>query len=138
MMYTDNRNAYRQLFFTVWQKHLKKLPLEIVEAQVLDIILTHPEYHALLSDPETFMNQEFALEENPFLHMSLHIALREQLQMDRPAGIKDVFQNLVTKFGEMHIAEHQVTTVIAQMMYESQQTGNVPDEQEYLRRLKEL
>ncbi len=125
-------------YFKIFKKHLKKLPLEIVEAQVLDIILTHPEYHALLSNPETFMNQEFALEENPFLHMSLHIALREQLQMDRPAGIKIIFQNLVTKFGEVHIAEHQMTTVIAQMMYESQQMGSAPDEQEYLKRLREL
>jgi hypothetical protein len=136
-MYTDNRNAYRQIFFDVWQKHLKKLPLQTVEAQVLDVILAHPEYHAMLDNQQTFMTQEFSLQENPFIHMSLHIALREQLQLDRPAGIKEVAQNLIKKYSA-HDAEHMMTTVMANMMYQSQQTGNAPDDNDYLRQLRAI
>lgn len=136
-MYTDDRNAYRKIFFDVWQKYLKKLPLEAVEIQVLAVILNHPEYHALLENPQTFMSQEFALEENPFFHMSLHIALREQLQLDRPAGIKQISQNLLQKYSA-HDAEHMMTTVMAQVMFQAQQTGMAPDEGSYLGKLREL
>lgn len=136
-MYTDDRNAYRKIFFEVWQKYLKKLPLEAVESQILAVILVHPEYHTLLDDPRTFMTQEFALEENPFFHMSLHIALREQIQLDRPTGIKQISQDLSMKHNA-HDAEHMMTTVIAQMMFQSQQTGVAPDEAEYLNQLRQL
>jgi hypothetical protein len=137
-MYTDNRNAYRQVFFDVWQKHLKKLPLEPLETQVLDIILGHAEYHALLDDPKTYMSQEFALEENPFFHMSLHIALHEQLQLDRPAGIQKIYRGLVMRNQSAHEVEHQMTTVMAVMMYQAQQDGRAPDENEYLKKLRRL
>lgn len=134
-MYTEDRNAYRKMFFDVWQKHLKKLPLETVETQVLEVILMHPEYHRMLDDDKTFMNQEFALEENPFFHMSLHIALREQIRMDRPAGIREIAQALLQKYED---AEHRMTTVLAQIMAEGQRTGKMPEETEYLNKLKIL
>ncbi len=137
-MYTDDRNAYRKMFFHVWQKHLKKLLLEPVEAQVLNVILAHPEYHAMLDDPNTFMSQEFELEENPFFHMSLHIAVREQLQLDRPAGIKHVYQALLQRYPSAGDAEHQMTTVLAQVLHQAQQTGQPPDENTYLIKLKGL
>lgn len=65
-MFTNDRNAYRKAFFTVWQKHAKKLPLDPLETQLLNVMLQHPEYHALLENPKTIENQEFAIEENPF------------------------------------------------------------------------
>jgi hypothetical protein len=83
------------------------------------------------------MRQEFSLEENPFFHMSLHIALREQLQLDRPAGIKEISQQLQTKY-DAHDAEHMMTTIMAQVMFAAQQTGVAPDEVEYLTKLREL
>jgi len=137
-MYTDDRNAYRKLFFEVWQKHLKKDPLQPVEAQVLAVILTHPEYHKLLDHPKQFMTQEFALEENPFFHMSLHIAVREQLQLDRPAGIRDMYQQLLARFETAEEAEHYMTVTLAEIMYQAQTTGTPPDEREYLDKLKKF
>jgi Domain of unknown function (DUF1841) len=135
-MYTDNRNAYRQLFFDVWQKHQKQISLEPIEKQVLEVILTHPEYHPMLSQPGQFMSQEFAIEENPFFHMSLHIAVREQLQMNRPAGIREAYQQLKTRFETEMDVEHFMITVLANIMHQSQMTGTPPDEQEYLQQLK--
>lgn len=137
-MYTDDRNAYRKMFFEVWQKHSKSSPLEPVEAQVLDVILAHPEYHDLLDHPKTFMEQEFAIEENPFFHMSLHIAVREQIQLDRPAGIKMIYQQLVENYSHKTEAEHAMTTILAQMMFQAQQTGQMANESLYLARLQNL
>lgn len=135
-MYTDNRDAYRQVFFDVWQKHLKKLPLTAQESEILDIMLAHPEYHRLLDDPKTFLTQNFATEENPFVHMSLHIALREQLRMDRPSGIREIYQQYQQKFSA-HDAQHKMTGILANMLYEAQRTGMPADENVYLLRLKE-
>lgn len=135
-MYTDNRDAYRQLYFDVWAKHHQQLPLQPVEQQVLEVILAHPEYHALLNSPQQFMTQEFELEENPFFHMSLHIAVREQLALDRPVGIKQIYQQLLTRFPTSHDTEHYMATVLANIMHNAQQTGLPPDEQIYLAELK--
>ncbi len=135
-MYTDNRDAYRQLFFDVWAKYQKQLPMQPVEQQVLEVIIAHPEYHALLSSPQQFMTQEFEIEENPFFHMSLHIAIREQLTLDRPTGIKQIHQTLLTKLPSPHDTEHYMATVLARIMHAAQQTGHPPDEQQYLNELK--
>ena len=83
-MFSNNRDAYRQAFFTVWQKYQKQLPLEPVERELAQIMIEHPEYHYLLEKPDSFQQQEFSLEENPFFHMSLHLAIRDQLRLRKP------------------------------------------------------
>lgn len=135
-MYTDNRDAYRQSFYIAWQKYQKNLPLETVEKQLVEVILFHPEYHDLLNHSAP-NNQEFTLEENPFFHMSLHIALREQLKLNRPFGIKEIFEQLATHHTP-HDVEHLMTACLAQALWEAQQTGIPPDENKYLARLKEI
>jgi hypothetical protein len=134
-MYTDDRNAYRHSFFDVWAKHEKKLPLEPVEANILDVILQHPEYHSMLQQRDQFMHQEFELEENPFFHMSLHIAVREQLHMNRPEGIRDAYQHLLTRYETPKEAEHSMTLLLAKTLFTAHQTGQVPDEAIYLKEL---
>ena len=134
-MYTNNRDAYRQTFFAAWQKYQKQLPLEPVEKQLIEIMLLHPEYHPLLNHPEAFEKQEFELEENPFFHMSLHLAIREQIRTDRPAGITAVYDALSARSED---AEHLMMTCLAQMIWAAQQSGEMPSEEEYLSRLRGL
>jgi len=137
-MYSNNRDAYRQFFFSVWQKYQKKLPLEAAEARLVDVILQHPEYHSFLEKPDAFTHQEFALEENPFIHMSLHMALREQIDMNRPAGIKTVEQELKLKHPDPHQIEHQMMECLCSMMAKAQQTGITPDDASYLELLRKI
>lgn len=137
-MYTNNRDAYRQAFFIAWQKHQKKLPLDAVEAQLIEIMLLHTEYHALLEKPEVYQQQEFTLEENPFFHMSLHVAIREQIRNDRPSGIRFIHQQLSATIGDQHEAEHRMLGVLANTLWEAQQSGAMPDEAVYLGNLKAL
>lgn len=135
-MYTNNRDAYRQTFFAAWQKYLKKWPLEAVEQQLVEVILLHPEYHALLEKPRAFQNQEFALEENPFFHMSLHIAIREQIRTNRPAGIAQIHEQLLRKYADAVQVEHRMMECLAQVMWQSQQKGEAPGEIVFLEKLK--
>ena len=137
-MYTNNRDAYRQAFFMAWDKYKKQQMLNPVEGQLVEIILVHPEYHALLENPKSFEQQEFSLEENPFFHMILHVAIREQVRMDRPAGVAAIYQALVTKLDDPHKAEHAMSTCLAQMLWQAQQSGEMGSESIYLENLKKL
>jgi hypothetical protein len=137
-MYTNNRDAYRQTFFAVWQKYRKKLPLEPLEKQLIEVMLLHPEYHPYLDKPKAFEAQEFSIEENPFFHMSLHLAVRDQLRMGKPDGVKDIYRQLVEKYGNDIEAEHKMMACIANMIWTSQKTGEVASEEDYLATLRLL
>jgi hypothetical protein len=134
-MYTNNRDTYRETFFNLWEKHKKKLPLEPMESQLLSVILQHPEYHRFLEASN--QSEEFALEENPFFHMSLHLAIREQINTNRPEGISLIHQQLLAKEITPHECEHIMMECLTQMMWQLHQTGNMPAEDEYLSKLRE-
>jgi hypothetical protein len=135
-MYTDDMNAYRRAFYTAWQKYLAKQPLERLEAELVEVIALHPEYQRFLTAAD-IEKQEFALEENPFFHLSLHLAIAEQLRSDRPAGIQAIYQNLLTHQPDQHAVLHQMMQCLAQALWQAQQTGTAPDEQTYLNALRE-
>lgn len=137
-MYTDNRELYRQAFYQAWQKHLKKLPLDAVEAQMVEVLILHPEYHHLFAQSTDFSKQEFAIEENPFFHLSLHIALLEQVRMDRPAGIQTIYRDLMIMAENKHDVLHQMMRCLAEMLWEAQKNGTIPDESIYLEKLRAL
>ena len=138
MIYTNNREAYRQSFCTAWQKHKKGLACEPLEMKLIEVILAHPEYHAYLEKSTSHPPQEFVPEENPFIHMSLHLALRDQLHLDRPLGIKQIANQLFAKYAESHYVEHLLIQCLAQILWEAQQKGVTPNEDLYLQYLKEL
>jgi hypothetical protein len=136
-MFSNDRNQLRKVFFDAWQKHKQQLPLEALDAQLIDIMLLHPEYHAILSDPERFQTEDF-LAENPFLHMSLHQAIREQINTNRPVGIKEIFAGLCHKLTDQLLAEHVMMECLGQTLWDAQQNKMMPDEQSYLEKLRKL
>jgi hypothetical protein len=116
------------------------LPLTPLEAQIADVIALHPEYQPLLEDPDA-LAAEFTVEQgriNPFLHMGLHLGLREQLATRRPAGIEQVHARLAARLGSTHDAEHRMIEVLAETLWEAQRAERAPDEQRYLERLRQL
>lgn len=135
-MYTNNREAYRQAFYDAWQKYQKQIPLQPIELQIVDVILLHPEYHALLNNAAH--QQEFILEENPFLHMSLHMTVREQIKLDRPAGVRDIYQRLLLAHEDPHVVEHLMVDCLGKVLWEAQESGVAPSEEGYLVKLQGL
>jgi hypothetical protein len=134
---TAERDELRKVFFESWRKHQSRLPIEPLEAQLIDIILMHPEYHDLLNQPENVAIENFN-ETNPFLHMSLHLAIREQVATNRPQGIQLIYEKLCEKYSDVHIAEHHILECLADMLWQAQQNDKMPDEKIYLERLKQL
>ncbi|HIF50226.1 MAG TPA: DUF1841 family protein [Thiotrichaceae bacterium] len=140
-MFVQDRNEARNYFFQVWAKYKDKLPLEPIEAIISDVILEHPEYHHYLDDKETSFNSDFKPEQNqtnPFLHMGMHIALKEQVSSDRPSGIGQIFNQLMTKSISIHDAEHKMMECLGQSLWEAQRNNVEPDESSYLESLKRI
>ena len=134
---TKERDDLRKIFFESWRKYKNTFPLEPLEAKIIDIILLHPEYHALLDNPDHFQQYDFD-EGNPFLHLSLHLALHEQITTNRPKGIKAIYSTLYKKFNDKQKAEHAMMDCLAQILWNAQETGGMPDENTYLMHLKKL
>jgi len=96
------------------------------------VILLHPEYHDLLSQPERHRDKDYVDTPNPFLHMSLHVALEEQLSIDQPPGIAARFRALLARCGERHAALHEAIECLAEMVWRSQREGKPPEAAFYL------
>ena len=117
-----------------------KSPLEPIEALLADVIERHPEYHALLNRPDEALNADFTAEAsgvNPFLHMSLHVAIREQLQTDRPTGVVSTYRALAEKRRlDPHAIEHRMMECLSASLVEAQRKATAPDETAYLECLR--
>jgi len=136
----QNRDEIRQVYFSVWQKLQNAQILEPMESVIADIIQLHPEYHTFLELGENAQQAEFNPESgnsNPFLHMGMHIALREQTSTDRPVGISALHQKLSKKLGA-HEAEHAMMECLGQALWIAQRNNTVPDEAAYIECIKKL
>ncbi|MEM7258130.1 MAG: DUF1841 family protein [Pseudomonadota bacterium] len=140
-MYSNDRRKIRQQFISVWEKANKGTALEPLELIIADVIKDHPEYHPLLNNADAAIDSEFYPEHgrtNPFLHMGMHITLREQVATDRPAGIRELTRSMLLKYRDSHEMEHQMMEPLGQVLWESQRGNTLPDEKAYLEALKAL
>jgi hypothetical protein len=139
MIFGQDRGELRQMYANAWRKHCDKRVLSPLETQIAQVIEDHPEYHEVILGGD--LEQEFSVEggeTNPFLHMGLHLGIREQVATNRPAGIASVFQGLAAKIGDPHAAEHRMIDCLAEALWEAQRQNHAPDEAIYLERLRQL
>jgi len=135
VMFAPSQNDVRRFFCDAWRKHVAALPLTPIEAQAADWIADHPEYHAELADVEAALAAVFDLEAgrtNPFLHLSMHLSITEQIGIDQPRGIKQAYELLRHRLGSAHDAQHEVMECLGEMIWASQRSGLPPDGQAYL------
>ena len=139
MIFGQDRNELRAMYAEAWRKRCDKLPLTPLETQIADVIALHPEYHSDVTSDD--LDRDYAPDggqTNPFLHMGLHLGIREQVATNRPAGIATVHQTVVAKLGDAHAAEHAMIECLAETLWEAQSQNRPPDEQKYLERLQRL
>ncbi len=133
-LYSKDRGSMRQVFFSTWEKYKQSRPLQGVEPLLIDIILLHPEYHSILENQDKYLDFDFPPEQgqgNPFLHMSLHMTIEEQLSMDNPAGIRQHFQTLQQN-RDKHDALHVLLECLAEAIWKAQRHESSNLEQDYL------
>lgn len=149
MLFDTDRNALRLAWSRAWARHRDGLPLEPLDAALADVVGLHPEYQPLLeglarvsSDgspgelDRTWRPEDG--ESNPFLHMGMHMAIREQVSTDRPPGIRGVLDRLTQATGDRHAAEHRMMEALGEALWQAQRRGTAPDEQAYLEALLAL
>lgn len=134
-MFNPSRDEVREFFFRVWRKSRAGEALAPLESMALAVILEHPEYHEVLRDPERYRNRVWTPEggeTNPFLHLSLHLAIEEQLSIDQPTGIRAAVADLERKHGEAMGARHDVMDCLVEQVWQAQRHGAAFDNATYL------
>ncbi len=141
MFYGDTIQETRQMFFSSWEHYQQQKPLSPLEQQLVQVILDHPEYQHIIDNHNKFQEHSYYPElgeTNPFLHMGLHLAVREQIATNRPVGITEVFKQLLQQYKEPLKVEHFVMEQLAECLWLSQKNNLPPDEQQYLNALIQL
>ncbi|MBK9520442.1 MAG: DUF1841 family protein [Rhodocyclaceae bacterium] len=134
MLYKPSRDQARQFLIDSWHKRRSKTPATALETLAADVVEWHREYHALLEAPDA-ATREWTPEQgetNPFLHMSLHLAIEEQLSIDQPPGIRKAFSQLEQHTGDRHLALHVILDCLGETMWRAQREGKPPDGEAYL------
>jgi len=141
MLFGQDRNQLRSYYADVLKKLKQGQPLTPLEEQIAAVLQAHPEYQNLLGSSEQMLGKEYLPEfgqTNPFLHMGLHLGLREQIATNRPAGIRKLMQRLLRKMQDPHATEHAAMELLAEAIWQAQRDGQPPDDNRYLAKLKQL
>ena len=134
-MFSPSRDEARRFIVDAWAKFRAGAPLSDLERIVASLVAMHPEYHALLDDGERSVERDWTPDGgavNPFLHLSLHLAVAEQLAIDQPPGIRAEFERLRGARGDEHDALHAVVECLGETMWQAQRLGTGPDAAVYL------
>jgi len=140
-MFDADRDQIRQMFIQTWAKARADEPLQDLEKIIAGVIEEHPEYHGLLEAGDSGIGREWTPEqgqENPFLHMGMHITIREQIAVDRPSGIREAHAQLSKTRGNTMRAEHEIMEILGEVLWNAQRQGRPPDEAGYLERVRRL
>ena len=140
-IFNPTREEVRRFFCDTWKKKTGDQILTPMETIAGDWMVEHPEYHALLADPEGAITQDYTPERgetNPFLHLSMHLSISEQISIDQPPGIKEVSEKLAKKKGSAHDAQHAMMECLGQVMWEAQREGQALSPEKYLEALQKL
>ena len=134
-MFAPSQQDVRRFFCETWRRQREGLPLDAMQAKAAPWLVQHPEYDGDLADEAAALAAVYTVEEgrtNPFLHLSMHLSLVEQVDIDQPRGIRQAFEALRDKLGSAHDAHHQMMDCLGEMIWASQRSGLPPDGQAYL------
>ena len=129
-MFAPSRDEARRFLVDAWRKYSAGAPLSGLEQAAAKLIAMHPEYHGVLAAPDAHIERDYQPEQgdiNPFLHLSLHLAVAEQLAIDQPPGIAAHYQRLCASRGDAHEAQHAIVECLGEMIWQAQRTGGGPD-----------
>jgi hypothetical protein len=140
-LFNPTREEVRRFFCDTWKKKTEGHILDSMETLAGDWMAQHPEYHLLLADTEGALAQDYTPERgetNPFLHLSMHLSISEQISINQPSGIKEVAEKLTNKLGTEHEAQHLMMECLGQVMWEAQRESKPLNPENYLEALKRL
>lgn len=139
-MFQPSRDQARQFLFDSWAKFNANASLTDLEKIAVEVISMHPEYHAILNQPERYIDQQYFPEHgqtNPFLHLNLHLSVIEQININQPIGIKSSYEKLLTRLQEPHDAQHILLECLAETIWHAQRNQEPLNSAHYLNLINE-
>jgi Domain of unknown function (DUF1841) len=139
-LFNPSRDEVREFFFSTWSQFKAQKPLTDLEKIALGVMHLHPEYHSILDAPEQFKQQEYFPEfgeTNPFLHMSLHLSILEQISINQPIGIADIYEKLKLKHQDEHAAQHDILECLGEVIWQAQRNNTALDANNYVQLLQQ-
>ncbi|GLR26693.1 DUF1841 family protein [Limnobacter litoralis] len=135
-MFNPTRDQARLFFLNTWKKYHQEQPLTDAESIALQWMSRHPEYFPTFdADIEHVLAKDYSVESgegNPFLHLSMHLAVAEQISINQPPGIRSAYDKLCERLGDEHLAAHQVFECLAEQIYQQQKNGIAFDSARYI------
>ncbi len=134
-LFKPNRDQVREFFFNAWLKFKQKQMLEGIETIGIQVMQMHPEYHTILNDSARYMHKQYFPElgeTNPFLHMSLHLSVLEQISINQPIGIANIYQQLLLQHQDVHDAQHELLDCLAETIWQAQRNQQSLDAEHYM------
>jgi hypothetical protein len=138
-MFNPSSDDVRRFFCETYRKQQAGEILTPLETMASDWIHHHPEYHEVLADVETALTRDYQVEgaqANPFLHLSMHLSIDEQISIDQPPGIRALATELTLKRDDAHAAQHEIMECLGEMIWNAQRTGTPPDGLAYIEAIK--
>ncbi len=138
-MFNPSQQDVRRFFCETWRKYRANEILSPLEAIARDWLVQHPEYDDTLADVDAALAADYPVEGgrgNPFLHLSMHLSIAEQISIDQPPGIRNAFLALAQRLDSEHEAHHQIMECLGQMIWTSQRSGLPPDGAAYIECVK--
>jgi hypothetical protein len=140
-MFSPSQEQVRRFFCEAWSKHRSSTPLAPIEALAVDWMLEHPEYHGDLADVDAAVAAQYSVESgrnNPFLHLSMHLSITEQVSIDQPRGIQAALARLASRRSSLHEAHHEAMEALGEMVWDAQRSGLPFDGNAYIARIFSL
>jgi len=140
-MFNPSQDDVRRFFCEAFRKQRANEILSPIEAMAADWISQHPEYHDVLSDVEAALARDYSVDSgqaNPFLHLSMHLSIDEQISIDQPRGIRDAATALTLRLDSAHEAQHKIMECLGEMIWNAQRSGQPPDGDAYIDSVQRL
>jgi hypothetical protein len=139
-MYTPSQLDVRRFFCATYRSWKAGQALDPMQKLAQPWVAAHPEYFAELEDEASALALDYRVEDgrtNPFLHLSMHLSISEQMSIDQPSGIRQAVELLAARLGSMHEAHHQAMEALGEMIWASQRSGLPPDGLAYLEAVRQ-
>lgn len=134
-LYNPSRDQVREFFFDAWAKFKQKVTLTDLEKIAIEVMQMHPEYHVVLDSPTRYIDQQYFPEmgeTNPFLHLSLHLSVIEQVSINQPLSITQIYAKLKQQHNDSHLAQHDLLDCLAETIWQAQRNNAPLDATNYL------
>jgi len=129
----------RDYYFRLWERVQSHEPLiSPEEALAAEVMKAHPEFHEIWNSPELYKGREFngSAEENPFLHVAMHVVIEAQLRTGEPPIVREYAQERLNLGIDAHEVAHELAKTFVAQLFKALRSGKLFDHERYTKALE--